>query len=117
MTLRPEYAESAASLQKAMDAFVEQSHDPNDLNKPWYDIFLATRSLSTDYYTVVVMEGEVNCTERTQVIGLLERARDTIPQDVKGEFHRQIEGWIKDALGLPTTIMDIESDAGIDDEN
>lgn len=110
MALRPEFAESATALRTAIDSFTQQPHDPDDFHKPWYDIFLAARSLSTDYYTIVVLAGKVNCTERTEVIGLLKQARDTIPQDVKAAFHEQIEGWIKDALGLPTEIMEMERD-------
>jgi hypothetical protein len=107
---RAEYAESTAALETAIDSFANQYHDPEDFNKPWYDIFLAARSLSTDYYTIVILAGKVNCTARTKIIELLEQARDTIPRDVKAAFHQQIEGWIKDALGLPREIMEIEQD-------
>ncbi|MBI3618945.1 hypothetical protein HY213_02830 [Candidatus Peregrinibacteria bacterium] len=111
MEAENECAALMEKLEKAISAFFPIDHDPEDPNSAWNDIRLTAESLASHYYTIAICEGKINCTDRTKIIALLDRAIAAIPQDVERRAKENMQEGRKDILLLPTTIMEIESDA------
>jgi len=104
-------SELIGDLETEIGKFTPETHKPQDPNAPWHDIFLAARSLWTDYYAIYICAGRINCSVKTKVVAVLQKAHDTIPHDVDPRCHDQIREGIGDILMLASEIMEIERDA------
>lgn len=105
------------NLEKETNAFSAETHDVTVDDGPWYKIFLAARTLWTDYYSVSLCNGGFTTTERTKVTAALTRAAEIMPADVNPAYVDQIRGGIGIILRIPTTLHEIEMEVGEDDED
>jgi len=96
------------ALRREISAFSQENHDPDNRASAWYRIFLAARSLWTEYFSVSILNGKVNCTLETNVHALLQLAHDTIPVNVRSVYREQIRDGMKTVLSVPAEILEIE---------
>ncbi len=106
------WREFLEDLQRKTADFSLEDHDVSVENGPWYQIFLTSRSLWTEYYSVCNGREEVVMTDQNEVIDALEAAKDTLPDDVDPRLKEQIENAIVLLCHLQ---QELEQDTADDD--
>lgn len=98
------------NLQREIADFSPDTHNDVEGNEPWYRIFLAARSLWTEYYSVCIYHQTFNTTERTQITDVLNRAADILPTDIDTIYREEILRGKSALLHIPADLLTLDKE-------